>query len=109
MLIWAIEDPTRYHQRAKYIQRQILELIFIPPRFAFLKFICILRLKIKQTWVLSKKKKKILGFLLAFRIHLYSSSDLDAFDFQVAVIMLERLKEADREWKKRPQKLREKP
>ena len=37
-----------------------------------------------------KKKKKILGFLLAFRIHFYSSSDLDAFDFQVPVIMLER-------------------
>ena len=34
-------------------------------------------------------EKKILGFLLAFRIHFYSSSDLDAFDFQVAVIMLD--------------------
>ena len=79
---------------ARSIQRQILQLIFIPPRFAFLKFSCILRLKIKQTWVLSKKKKKkkkILGFLnKAFRIHFYSSFDLDAFDFQVAVIMLER-------------------
>ena len=97
---------------ARSIQRQILQLIFIPPCFAFLKFSCILRLKITQTWVLSKKKK-ILGFLLAFKIHFYSSSDLDAFDFQVAVIMLERqlerLEEVDREWKKRLQKLREKP
>ena len=92
MLIWAIEDPTHYYKMARSIQHQILQLIFIPQHFAFLKFNCILRLKIKQTWVLSKKKKKkILGFLnKAFRIHFYSSFDLDAFDFQVAVIMLER-------------------
>ena len=82
-----------------------------PPRFSFLRFSCILRLKRKQTWVLSSKNKSDLGFLLAFRIHFYPSSKLDASDVQVAVIMLERLlergreKERKREWK--TQNLRE--